>query len=157
MFKKKSEKFEEDFNADCELALQVLREEKESTEQYEEEFSQAYIKLEKELEFEKSINGEFSAMKKLRELEQENADLKALHESDKNSLALIAKKSADLEKELEISRRCWQDQKNISLDTNCKLHKAKEIIKTMLGFMQIFGYSPSMDKFVTEAEQFIKE
>jgi hypothetical protein len=37
------------------------------------------------------------------------------------------------------------------------LRKAKEIIKTFLGFAEAFGYSPSMDKFISEAEQFIKE
>jgi hypothetical protein len=35
--------------------------------------------------------------------------------------------------------------------------KAKEIIKTFLVFAEAFGYSPSMDRFITEAEQFIKE
>lgn len=35
--------------------------------------------------------------------------------------------------------------------------KAKEIIKTFLGFAEAFGYSPSMDKFITDAEQFLKE
>ena len=34
-------------------------------------------------------------------------------------------------------------------------NEAKEIIKTFLGFAEAFGYSPSMDKFITEAEQFI--
>lgn len=40
---------------------------------------------------------------------------------------------------------------------NAQLTKAKEILKTCLGFMQAFGYSPSIDKLVTEAEQFLKE
>jgi hypothetical protein len=39
---------------------------------------------------------------------------------------------------------------------NKQLAKAKEIIKTFLGFAEAFGYSPSMDKFITEAEQFIE-
>ena len=34
--------------------------------------------------------------------------------------------------------------------------EAKEIIKTFLGFAEAFGHSPSMDKFITEAEQFVK-
>ena len=38
-----------------------------------------------------------------------------------------------------------------------QLTKAKELIKIFLGLMQTFGYSPSMDKFITEAEQFLKE
>ena len=38
-----------------------------------------------------------------------------------------------------------------------KLTKAKEIIKTFLGFAEAFGYSPSMDKFISEAEQFLIE
>lgn len=33
---------------------------------------------------------------------------------------------------------------------------AKEIIKTFLSFAEAFGYSLSMDKFIAEAEQFIK-
>lgn len=37
-----------------------------------------------------------------------------------------------------------------------KLTKAKEIIKTFLGFAEAFGYSPSMDAFITEVEQFLK-
>ena len=37
------------------------------------------------------------------------------------------------------------------------LDKAKELIKTFLDFAEAFGYSPSMDKFITEAEQFLKE
>ena len=36
-------------------------------------------------------------------------------------------------------------------------NKAKELIKTFLGFAEAFGYSPSMDKFIAEAEQFIKD
>ena len=38
-----------------------------------------------------------------------------------------------------------------------QLINAKEIIKTFLGFAEAFGYSPSMDKFITEAKQFISE
>ena len=38
-----------------------------------------------------------------------------------------------------------------------QLTKAKEIQKKCLGFMQAFGYSPSIDKLVTEAEQFLKD
>jgi ribosomal protein S16 len=36
-----------------------------------------------------------------------------------------------------------------------KLTKAKEIIKTFLGFAETFGYSPSMDKFISDTEQFL--
>ena len=39
---------------------------------------------------------------------------------------------------------------------SAKLTKAKEIIKTFLGFAEAFGYSPSMDEFITEVEQFLK-
>ena len=45
----------------------------------------------------------------------------------------------------------------IETDFNTFKSKAKGIIVTFLGLMQTFGYSPSMDKFITEAEQFIEE
>lgn len=42
-------------------------------------------------------------------------------------------------------------------ECSIKLDKAKEIIKTFLGFAETFGYSPSMDKFITEVKDFLKE
>lgn len=42
-------------------------------------------------------------------------------------------------------------------ETFSNLTKAKEIIKIFLGFAEAFGYSPSMDKFITDAEQFLKD
>ena len=47
-------------------------------------------------------------------------------------IAELEKENAELKKELKISQRCWQAQKNISLNANCSLHKAKEIIKDLL-------------------------
>jgi hypothetical protein len=38
-----------------------------------------------------------------------------------------------------------------------QLTKAKEIIKTFLVFAEAFGYSPSIDKFISDAEQFLKD
>lgn len=38
-----------------------------------------------------------------------------------------------------------------------RINKAKEIIKTFLSFAETFGYSPSMDKFITEVKQFLSE
>ena len=46
---------------------------------------------------------------------------------------------------------------NINKQQSEQLTEAKEIIKTFLGFAEAFGYSPSMDKFISEAEQFSKE
>jgi len=69
----------------------------------------------------------------IKELEKENAELKEINTHTLSQLNLD----------------------NGELIT--KLTKAKEIIKTCLGFMQAFGYSPSIDKLVTEAEQFLKE
>jgi hypothetical protein len=61
----------------------------------------------------------------------------------------------ELEKEKYVKNICDCD----ICDTYCnsQLIKAKEIIKTFLGFAEAFGYSPSMDKLITEAEQFIKD
>lgn len=64
-----------------------------------------------------------------------------------------------------LKRKCENLQKYLDTqnsyrecaETWVKLTEAKEIINTMLGFMQTFGYSPSMDKFIAEAEQFLKE
>ena len=57
--------------------------------------------LEKELEFEKSVNGEFTAIEKLRELEKENAELKDTLEGYKKIAKWCDKcdKIANLEKE----------------------------------------------------------
>jgi len=74
--------------------------------------------------------------KQIAELEKENAELKR----DKEDLIFIRNQNA----------KCMCEDKE-------QLTKAKEIIKTCLGFMQTFGYSPSMDKFVTEVEQFLKD
>lgn len=40
---------------------------------------------------------------------------------------------------------------------NPQLTKAKEIIKTFLGFTEAFGYSPSMDKFISDTKQFLRD
>jgi hypothetical protein len=74
------------------------------------------------------------------ELEKENAELKDELKKWKDGIAL---------KDEEIG--C------IETDFNTFKSKAKEIIKTFLGFAEAFGYSPSMDKFITDAEQFLKE
>ena len=102
---------------------------------------------------------------------KENAELKEVHESDKRSLALIAKKGADFEKayneaeelldkqieatykldkenkelkeELKKWKDEWQEQVQKATDEGyartlqtIQLTKAKEIIKTFLGFIQ---------------------
>lgn len=46
------------------------------------------------------------ACEKISELEKENAELKEVHESDKRSLRLIAKKGADLEKKISVLLSC---------------------------------------------------
>ena len=79
-----------------------------------------------------AINSDIPIADKLEELEKENAELK-----DK------------------LEHRNCVDCSNHG--SNIKLFKAKKIIKTFLGFAEAFGYSPSMDKFITEAEQFIKD
>lgn len=65
--------------------------------------------------------------------------------------------NAELKKELEISRRCWQDQKNISLEANCLLYKAKEIIKIFLCYEHGEAIIEQWSVFLNKAEQFLKE
>ena len=67
----------------------------------------------------------------------------------------LEEKNEKLEKEIEISQRCWQEQKNISLDTNCKLHKAKELLKWALHSDP--EHDEDFDQKWEEAEQFLKE
>ena len=72
-----------------------------------------------------------------------------------NQMKQLEKENAELKKELEISQRCWQDQKNISLDTNCKLYKAKKIIKNLMVFAEMDDRE--YEKEYKEAEQFLNE
>ena len=71
---------------------------------------------------------------------------------EKKVISDYRKKNAELKKELEISRRCWQDQKNISLEANCLLYKSKEIIKELL-----FTSNELDENTRSKAEQFLKE
>ena len=68
----------------------------------------------------------------------------------------LEEENAELKKELKISQRCWQDQKNISLNANCSLHKAKEIIKDFI-LMAKVEHLKDRYETVDEAEQFIRE
>ena len=76
----------------------------------------------------------------------------------------LEKENSELKEELKKWKDEWQEQVQKATDegfartlqTN-QLSKAKEIIKTFLGFAEAFGYSPSMDKFIAEAEQFLKD
>lgn len=74
------------------------------------------------------------------ELEKENAKLK--------------KKNLDTQDAVTMQMYTNKANKEIA---DRQLTKAKEIIKTFLGFAEAFGYSPSMDKFIAEAEQFLND
>ena len=76
---------------------------------------------------------------------------------EKKVISDYRKKNAELKKELEISRRCWQDQKNISLEANCLLYKAKEIIKIFLCYEHGEAIIEQWSVFLNKAEQFLKE
>ncbi len=65
----------------------------------------------------------------------------------------LERENEKLKKEIEISQRCWQEQKNISLDTNCKLHKAKELLKWALHSDP--EHDEDFDQKWEEAEQFL--
>ena len=65
--------------------------------------------------------------------------------------------NTELEKENAELKDNFKIAKDNEYEYSSLLIKAKEIIKTFLGFAEAFGYSPSMDKFITEAEQFLKD
>jgi hypothetical protein len=69
----------------------------------------------------------------------------------------LEKENAELKKELEITQRCWQDQKNISLDTNCKLHKAKELLVKWVELFKPKGGNIPPTKIQVDTEQFLSE
>ena len=68
----------------------------------------------------------------------------------------LREKNAKLKKGLKISQRCWQDQKNISLNANCSLHKAKELIKEMLSILPKENIE-GVYEITEEAEEFLRE
>lgn len=78
--------------------------------------------------------------KRIEELEKENAVLKERNIKD----------CKDFNRAIEKIGEHLNQKQN-------QLTKAKEIIKTFLGFAEVFSYSPSMDKFISEAEQFLKD
>ena len=79
----------------------------------------------------------------VQKLEKENAELKGI----KDVATLIRANNDTVVTLMQLN--------NMLVSKSQQLAKAKEIIKTCLGFMQTFGYSPSMDKFITETEQFL--
>ena len=79
-----------------------------------------------------------------KELQKENAELK----TDYEVLSCSVGDFDELQNKLEEEQR-----KNNGLSDN--LTKAKEIIKTFLGFAEAFGYSPSMDNFISDTKQFL--
>ena len=102
---------------------------------------------------------EYSA--KLETLEKENerltVDYETLKLHDEEEIGMLKSENAELKKELEITQRCWYDQKNISLDTNCKLHKAKELLKRFIETSNPIYFEEDRQKVKAEAEQFLKE
>lgn len=104
--------------------------------------------------------GQCRDSRRIAELEAENERLTVSYETlklhDEEEIGMLKSENAELKKELEITQRCWYDQKNISLDTNCKLHKAKEIIKDFL-LMAKVEHLKDRYETVDEAEQFISE
>ena len=70
----------------------------------------------------------------------------------------LKKENAKLKKELKISQRCWQDQKNISFNANCSLHKAKELIEELSSSLSVVGECDDEEcELLNRAEQFLKD
>ena len=99
------------------------------------------------------------------ELKKENKVLAQNLEDTEILNKTYEKRFDDLEKEnAELKEELKKEGEIISCNTSCydnrlklqdQLVKAKEIIKTFLGFAATFGYSPSMDKFISDTEQFL--
>lgn len=94
--------------------------------------------------------------KEAEELEKEKCELLGIIQGKDKVIQELEKENAELKKELKISQRCWQDQKNISLNANCSLHKAKELIKEMLSILPKENIE-GIYEITEEAEQFLKE
>ena len=70
----------------------------------------------------------------------------------------LKKENAKLKKELKISQRCLQDQKNISFNANCSLHKAKELIEELSSSLSVVGECDDEEcELLNRAEQFLKD
>ena len=88
-----------------------------------------------------------------------------LCETYENKIADLEKENAELKEAIKHFNPCgeWNDDvhdcefRHYAIEYGSKLTKAKEIIKTFLGFAEAFGYSPSMDKFISDTEQFLSE
>ena len=72
-------------------------------------------------------------LRKIKELEKENAELKEVHESDKRSLALIAKKGADFEKAYNETEELLDKQ----IEATYKLFEENKELKEKLGDVQM--------------------
>lgn len=88
----------------------------------------------------------------MKELLEENAELKEVHESDKRSLALIAKKGADFEKAYNETEELLDKQIEATYKVVEENKEAKEIIKELL-----FTSNELDENTRSKAEQFLKE
>ena len=99
--------------------------------------------------------------KKIPQLERRIASIRGSHRVDVKKLNARIEQVERLKKENTELKTviALKDEEMgcIETDFNTFKSQAKEIIKTFLGFAEAFGYSPSMDKFITEAKQFISE
>ena len=118
------------------------------------------------------------AINYITELEKENAELKEVHESDKRSLALIAKKGADfekayneaeelLDKQIEATYKLFEENKELKEKLNFStqyyrgekakehLTKAKELLTRFV--MASVYFNGKETDLIKEAEQFLKE
>ena len=83
------------------------------------------------------------------------------YEARNGEVKILKEKIHWWKKEVNVAHRAREDEfeklviENKALKRN--FDESKEIIKTFLGLMQTFGYSPSINNFITKAEQFIEE
>ena len=96
--------------------------------------------LEKELEFEKSVNGEFTAIEKLRELEKENAELKEKLKPE-NCLKSLAKSGF-------VKFTCENGNEHDQLT------KAKELLEDFICYANLADCNLYIKE---QAEQFLKD
>ena len=114
----------------------------------------------------KSVKIQKSEYEKFIKLKQEIEDIVAkansiqitLSNNETFTLKRLKELGKKQKKELKISQRCWQDQKNISLNANCSLHKAKELIEELSSSLSVVGECDDEEcELLNRAEQFLKD
>lgn len=112
------------------------------------------------------------------DLGKENAELKEVHERDKRSLALIAKKGADfekayneaeelLDKQIEATYKLFEENKelkeqldalaNVNIKAQNIIDRTKKLLRNLLYVYRLGKNELATARIIAEAEDFLKE